>query len=681
MGHDGRVRSPRPKAATGGGAAGPPGVRRLARESVLAKAAPETATAAALGQGAPLQPDVRREFEHKLGHDFGAVRVHTGNEAERATASLNASGFTLGRNVVFGGGVSDQASTVGRRILAHELRHVVQQARFLDHQLGGAPVQDASHPAEHEARAEMGSLTPLATPAVQRAPLILPSGQQLLVDLSESTWRDSLQFARNEAGEIVQTEIVYVLRDKSTGELLKIGSTDVEEIATTRFPEYVNAGNKWKRELVADVWTFPEQKETAETFEAEMRATLEKAGEELPWDNTRIVGRGRRLGRAGQGIPFPGEKTEMQFIDEAEQLRVTASQGTVIPPRRGMGSAEKAKLKAESELPAAERKAAEDARAAKPRGRLSKAEKKTAEELKKRVKKPPKPRPKPKSAFESEAKAPERAEAPPIEEKPPAPTGQVGEAGGDVTEQTAKKVATGAAGATETVAAEATDEAAALAAKRSAQVAAEAAAGTLTAGVAGTVLEVLSNPALGFGYMVLEGISGDYHAAWDAIKAPARVRGFAQGMAARFAGLDGHAALMMITPDFAHQTIGATIVGAEGMEEQALLDGAREGWKYADGYSTERRKRELDRAAARLKARGGPDLEYDVDGQIMRQSLRNVGEMFLPKARDAIARWDALREKRERKKKADQLREMAKYDPISGYQLRAVANSLDPEGK
>ena len=157
---------------------GPPGVRRLARESVLAKPAPETATAAAQGQGAPLQPDVRREFEHRLGHDFGSVRVHTGNEADRATAALNASGFTLGRNVVFGGGVSDQSSPVGRQILAHELRHVVQQARFLDHQLGGAPVLDASHPSEHEARAEAGPLTPLAAPAVQLAPPGLVSAGQ-----------------------------------------------------------------------------------------------------------------------------------------------------------------------------------------------------------------------------------------------------------------------------------------------------------------------------------------------------------------------------------------------------------------------------------------------------------------------------------------------------------------------
>ena len=124
---------------------GPRGVGRLAREVVRGRAAPGTATAAVQGQGAPLQPDVRREFEHRVGHNFAAVRVHTGNEAERATSALNASGFTLGRHVVLGRGVSDHASPVGRRILAHELRHVVQQAGFLDRDLGGAPVLDAWH--------------------------------------------------------------------------------------------------------------------------------------------------------------------------------------------------------------------------------------------------------------------------------------------------------------------------------------------------------------------------------------------------------------------------------------------------------------------------------------------------------------------------------------------------------
>jgi hypothetical protein len=497
-------------------------------------------------------------------------------------------------------------------------------------------VLDASHPSEHEARAETGPLTPLAAPAVQLGPLdLLRSGQQLVVDLSESNWRDALEFAGGE------TQVVYVLRSvetdidvanvevgenlfekqlveqEVTNEYMKVGKTTAKKIFG-RFEKYATAGRKWGRHLKAEIWTFKKRAaKSAEMFEKEIREGFEARGERLRWDNTN-----RRLGRTGQGIPEPKPLPEDEFelIDEVEKdlgkQPISGGAATEETAEKAAQSAEKTK---------------------------------------------------------AEVKAPSAAE------EPPAPSAAT-EAGGEATQQAGEKVTTEAAGATKTVAAEVTDEATALAAKQSAQVAAEAAAGTLTAGLAGTAMEVLSNPALGFGYMVLEGISGDYHAAWDAIKAPARVRGFAQGMAARFAGLDGHAALMMITPDYVNKAnIGADIVGGEGMEEQALVDGAREGWKYANGYSVERRKRELDRAAARLKAQGGPELEYDVDGQLMRQSLRNVGEMFLPQARNAIAKWDALREERERKEKARQLRELAKYDPISGGQLRAVANALDPE--
>jgi hypothetical protein len=177
--------------------------------------------------------------------------------------------------------------------------------------------------------------------------------------------------------------------------------------------------------------------------------------------------------------------------------------------------------------------------------------------------------------------------------------------------------------------------------------------------------------------MFLEGISGDYHAAWDAIKAPARVRGFAEGMAARFAGLELHPALLMIMPDFVNKPIGVVVVGGEGMEEKALVEGAAEGWRYAGGFPAERAKRELDRAAVRLKAETGLNLVYDVDGKIMRESLRYAGEMLLPQARNAIARWDALRAKREAKEKADQIRELAKYD-LTGV-MGNVLDAIDPE--
>jgi hypothetical protein len=298
--------------------------------------------------GEPLEPKVRREAERRFGHDFGNVRVQRGRKAAEATSAVGALAFTLGRHIVAQDGAIDPATAEGHAILFHELTHIVQQAAFDDHDLVGAPVLDAAHSSEQEARAGTAAPSPLAAPAIQRAPpKIAKSGQHVEIDLTNSRWRQTLKF---EGG---QTQIVYVLRDATTGEFLKVGKTTVGEIAD-RFGEYVAAGNKWSRRLAADAWTFRARTTTnIEAFEAEIRAGLERAGARLPWDNTRVPKKGPRLGRPGQGIPDTKPQTETQFIDEVEQLRVRHAPPN-IPKRRGMSSKEKAKLKDAEERAAAD---------------------------------------------------------------------------------------------------------------------------------------------------------------------------------------------------------------------------------------------------------------------------------------------------------------------------------------
>jgi len=81
-----------------------------------------------LGAGAPLDPASRRYFEPRFAHDFGSVRVHNGPHAASAAASIQAHAFTVGRDVVFAAGAYAPSSDSGRRLLAHELAHVVQQS-------------------------------------------------------------------------------------------------------------------------------------------------------------------------------------------------------------------------------------------------------------------------------------------------------------------------------------------------------------------------------------------------------------------------------------------------------------------------------------------------------------------------------------------------------------------------
>lgn len=104
------------------------------------------ATIESITTGGQSLPDrTRQTFEGRFGRDFGDVRVHTGTDADSAARAIEARAFTYGSDVVFRAGAYDPDSTSGRRLLAHELTHVVQQggARRVDRQDAGMEDRDA----------------------------------------------------------------------------------------------------------------------------------------------------------------------------------------------------------------------------------------------------------------------------------------------------------------------------------------------------------------------------------------------------------------------------------------------------------------------------------------------------------------------------------------------------------
>jgi hypothetical protein len=82
--------------------------------------------AAARG-GTSLPEAVRSFFEPRFGHDFSRVRVHTDGAAAAAAAAVQARAYTIGRDIVFGAAEYAPATTHGKRLIAHELAHVIQQ--------------------------------------------------------------------------------------------------------------------------------------------------------------------------------------------------------------------------------------------------------------------------------------------------------------------------------------------------------------------------------------------------------------------------------------------------------------------------------------------------------------------------------------------------------------------------
>ena len=81
----------------------------------------------ATGGGRPLDPFSHRFMEARFGHDFSRVRVHTGPQATAAARAVDARAFTSGTDIVFDAGAYAPHTESGRRLLAHELTHVLQQ--------------------------------------------------------------------------------------------------------------------------------------------------------------------------------------------------------------------------------------------------------------------------------------------------------------------------------------------------------------------------------------------------------------------------------------------------------------------------------------------------------------------------------------------------------------------------
>ncbi|WP_205669228.1 eCIS core domain-containing protein [Amycolatopsis suaedae] len=107
------------------------------------------------GSGRPLEPDVRAFMESRFGEDFSRVRVHADRPAAEAVAAVDAKAFTFGEDVVFRPGEYSPRTGEGRRSLAHELAHVVQQRR------GGGPAPgfDTGHALESSADAAAAAVS------------------------------------------------------------------------------------------------------------------------------------------------------------------------------------------------------------------------------------------------------------------------------------------------------------------------------------------------------------------------------------------------------------------------------------------------------------------------------------------------------------------------------------------
>jgi hypothetical protein len=166
--------------------------------------------------GRPLPSGVRSFFEPRFGHDFSQVRIHTGPEASESAASINARAFTYGSHIVFGAGEQQPESTPGRKLLAHELVHVVQQSnaapghRLLSESqatqpLGGIPRAPASVP--------LAAVGQASDPVIQRQVAPSTHTSPVFPNVPSEKWRSDVESAYRRAGNVEAANAVRACRE------------------------------------------------------------------------------------------------------------------------------------------------------------------------------------------------------------------------------------------------------------------------------------------------------------------------------------------------------------------------------------------------------------------------------------------------------------------------------------
>jgi hypothetical protein len=101
--------------------------------------------------GRPLDAGTRSFMEPRFNHDFGNVQIHTDSKAAESAKAVHAHAYTVGNHVVFGVGKYSPQSGEGRRLLAHELAHTVQQGGMNPSFAGKLEIGEAGDAYERQA--------------------------------------------------------------------------------------------------------------------------------------------------------------------------------------------------------------------------------------------------------------------------------------------------------------------------------------------------------------------------------------------------------------------------------------------------------------------------------------------------------------------------------------------------
>ncbi len=194
------------------------------------------------GGGQPLPQPVRAFFEPRFGHDFSQVRIHTDVQAAESARSVNALAYTVGRNVVFRAGQYAPETKAGKRLLAHELTHVVQQTA----RPSSMPSLQRDFWDDEEEEEEEGGVLDWVSEQVGEATDWASETGGEVVDWATETGGEAVDWASETGGEVIDWatetgEEVVQWASETGGEVAEAAGSIWEEVTETAGPAWETA--------------------------------------------------------------------------------------------------------------------------------------------------------------------------------------------------------------------------------------------------------------------------------------------------------------------------------------------------------------------------------------------------------------------------------------------------------
>ncbi len=249
--------------------------------------------------GRPLSASLRDFFAPRFGIDVEYVRIHTDPAANRLASAIQAKAFVSDNHIVFAQGEYQPETASGRRLIAHELAHVVQNDTSVVHRQQQLDVPKVIRDAYANFNSGVIDMPALARILIPFASVYTTEILAVFDALPEKH-RDNLAFAMaNNSTDVAIMSFTQKILDRMLLELGKVFNTyshgsnwaQRDRIHNLLFPELTSVQKEAERSLVF----------LRTTYDNNLSGSVGDRGNNAPVD-VQLVARGLNASR-GYAVP------------------------------------------------------------------------------------------------------------------------------------------------------------------------------------------------------------------------------------------------------------------------------------------------------------------------------------------------------------------------------------------